>query len=1750
MKQLRSILADARRHQGLALIIVLSMLALATIVILAFLSVADTEHKATITYSSSQTARRLADTAVNMVVSQIRAGSERETAAAPVIHATQPGAVRKYSQTGIFIAGYKLFSDKDMIFRSPPASASNPNEFEQQFVANSEPPANWNRDVNIARFVDINEPVIKGQLDASGNSTTTLTIFPVLDPRAAQDIDPNPGDEFPVEGFSYNTATALRNQDLSGASDINPEQRAIVLPGAAGGSVDSLRLAMPVQWLYILRDGAVGYLDETLRFQVLAGSSGALGSGESSSPQDQYGVPSETNPIVGRVAFWTDDESCKVNINTASEPTYTGQPIYYHERDQSWADFPPARSEYQRFPGHPATVALSSVLYPNPTLADNRSLDTYGPRGRITGTALSNALAVKERLYDLIPRIHTGGSLSGTRSFEQDAYRTLSGDSTNATAVAIQQAAGERLYASVDELLFSQRDSDRRRVLNNAVAGSTTLFNRQSLERSSAFLTAHSRASEVNMFGLPRVAMWPVSERQDRRTGFDNLIEFCTRLGSAGNNYIFQRTFARTIPPSSSGASYDINIQRNQRLMAMLDALMNKSFPAAVDGAGGAVARSYVQKYGQDNTRQLLVQIFDYIRSTNLYDSYLIPQNRNNWPTFVTSGTASTVDWTQTYRERDRLVAQTRTYTDGVARNPNSTRDGNRSQARINDPFEDRFLPGHGQVTPAEWSVGGRTYRGFGRFVSISEIGLQFICTADGQPDMYSWRIPMKSTEGGAAATDYQIPVIADEDLVNYVDYFASSPDVPNVSGGRTALKLDENVAFQNTYTIRDLPLGNMAMDEVAITNLDGVRWAGRGDRSIKDRYYSNFPPLNTYASGGLYNTTNLPPNGPGTKNFTRQPARHPGYRAENWNHSLEEDTPLKVDEKRVQALLHLEFFCPSVGYGEIIPDMTFVISANDISNIEVDGKAIFSTTQNVVIRTERPLFETDGTPEVGGFASFRKISLGRRVKGMGRVPDDTGYDTNATSNVHSGVLNMDLVSSFFTVNRNRALQFSSPPITVNIYDTHDWQSAAPVQVVRFRLSAGQAPTPDLVCAGSYQVNFIRPDGTEYNHPLLQAPRWWGFHRDGVLGRSLGIAVDSEKGRFNRDFAGQRVDTETRAHNPNAIDSGSGIATANAQSVPGARALIYARDSGNYVGVRLLDPGFIADRIKYGPRPGDPQSSWDRPWHFGSDVVRAMQPAHGDARILFVKRVVEPADWTPHRFWNDANEYMAHNFSSYTAGGEPGFDRGTSSFSNLVDNTVRALPPDVTVSAARSPDAPHGRSTLAPTSRAAHAFVQRYYDFDDSDPGGRVGSFINKPDEGNYAVGDFWISGWTPGQPKKWRATYFRSNGQGSRVAAGQGSYFTPNRMISSPVMFGSLPTRMWDNNGEGAWTNALFRPHVQLPNGVTGGVTSDATHPGETTPPDHYLLDLFWMPVVEPYAISESLSTAGKINMNYQMMPFTHIRRATAVHAVMKGEVFAALPNTDYELSKDVRTGWGTNGSTAPVMRNESLPLTATGAGANRNAYWHRTIAIDRFKPTSGADQRWWQLAIGQRVQGTLRQFEERFNFGLSQNNSTLPEGMRGGLFRTASQICELHLIPNPAPGGAAVNVSPGDVTDVNARDNAMGRFWAEHCSTGDNTRERPYSNLYARLTTRSNTFRVHVRAQSIRKSLRSVDPAQFDPDRDVMTGEFRGSFLVERYIDQGDLQRAGNAVDYANASDPFSLRPLEDYYRFRVIESKRFAP
>ena len=51
-------------------------------------------------------------------------------------------------------------------------------------------------------------------------------------------------------------------------------------------------------------------------------------------------------------------------------------------------------------------------------------------------------------------------------------------------------------------------------------------------------------------------------------------------------------------------------------------------------------------------------------------------------------------------------------------------------------------------------------------------------------------------------------------------------------------------------------------------------------------------------------------------------------------------------------------------------------------------------------------------------------------------------------------------------------------------------------------------------------------------------------------------------------------------------------------------------------------------------------------------------------------------------------------------------------------------------------------------------------------------------------------------------------------------------------------------------------------------------------------------MPTVEPFPISDPFSTMGKVNLNYEMMPFTHVKRATALHAVLKSERLLAIPN------------------------------------------------------------------------------------------------------------------------------------------------------------------------------------------------------------------------------------------------------------------
>jgi hypothetical protein len=204
--------------------------------------------------------------------------------------------------------------------------------------------------------------------------------------------------------------------------------------------------------------------------------------------------------------------------------------------------------------------------------------------------------------------------------------------------------------------------------------------------------------------------------------------------------------------------------------------------------------------------------------------------------------------------------------------------------------------------------------------------------------------------------------------------------------------------------------------------------------------------------------------------------------------------------------------------------------------------------------------------------------------------------------------------------------------------------------------------------------------------------------------------------------------------------------------------------------------------------------------------------------------------------------------------------------------------------------------------------------------------------------------------------------------------------------------------------------------------------------------------------------------------------------------------------------------------------------SGANLKK-WHRQLEVEKRTNSATAA-----------VTGTLSQFENRFNFVEQSGQPDMaPPKALAGLFRTASQICEVHLIPKKDNGG------DGSDTGSNAYtvSEMSSQFWASRRLTGDNVRERPYANIYGKITTQSNTFRVHFRAQALKKARSSVNTT-FDPDVDAVLNDYRGSALIERRIDPSDTR----IPDYGASANPTSLPPLDDFYRFRVLEMKRFMP
>ncbi len=502
--------------------------------------------------------------------------------------------------------------------------------------------------------------------------------------------------------------------------------------------------------------------------------------------------------------------------------------------------------------------------------------------------------------------------------------------------------------------------------------------------------------------------------------------------------------------------------------------------------------------------------------------------------------------------------------------------------------------------------------------------------------------------------------------------------------------------------------------------------------------------------------------------------------------------------------------------------------------------------------------------------------------------------------------------------------------------------------------------------------------------------------------------------------------------------------------------------------------------------------SWDARWQSAeskegnpgeiiskNDVIRSVVANPGDMRLIAARKIID--DSTANKFlqahprYSVVGENMAHNLSLSNGNAEYHASMTLAKTGGrLVNGALYSLfsATGYTLNSGAEYGGPGWASYCSDVPTDSGVFVGGtgavLGDWDNGVPSIKDGAYINKPDEG-----DTFTSSDRP---------YFE-NGYGAK-ASGQ-TFFSPNRMIPSPGMLGSLPTGVLANK---PWQTLLFRPGPFNHPGL-GSPVNTPVGPPYTTPPDSLMLDFFTMPVVEPYAISEPLATAGRVNMNYQIVPFTYLTRNTAILAALRGAQVIAVPNADVSIYK---YDSGSVGSPAPA---QSTPYR---------------ISADAIK--------------------TLTQFDARFN-----NND---------VFRSPAEICSIDLVPSNYTGSIASPGSPTWRTNLDA-------YWVAHRLTGDNTRERPYTNLYPLLTTRSNTFTVHFRVQTLKKVVSPItNYAQWVESTDLTTGEYRGSQTIERYVDANNATDSNGAA-LPNFADPANYtKTLAPYYKFRSVATRQFAP
>ena len=432
-------------------------------------------------------------------------------------------------------------------------------------------------------------------------------------------------------------------------------------------------------------------------------------------------------------------------------------------------------------------------------------------------------------------------------------------------------------------------------------------------------------------------------------------------------------------------------------------------------------------------------------------------------------------------------------------------------------------------------------------------------------------------------------------------------------------------------------------------------------------------------------------------------------------------------------------------------------------------------------------------------------------------------------------------------------------------------------------------------------------------------------------------------------------------------------------------------------------------------------------------------------------------------------------------------------------------------------------SPSGPTSLVAYGLSGAYMngtttlgDFDNGFGNLPDGPYVNKTDEvaGNNNNSSYW------NQPDR---CYYPDD---NATFAETGASYTPSRQIASAVQFGSLPSRIDPANPASStpWQTLLFCPNPAAGSAHPGfgsgsGGTGPQAVPPYTTAPDHVWLDLFRLPIIEPSSIGDTFSTAGKVNLNQQIMPFGgYIERTTALRAVLKPLQLAAIPTA------------------ATMFRNSGSTMIKLFKGS-----WYQEANIYGVGPYNVTNTP-WDFRYLVNLDATIAGFKARYGNGTD-------------VFHSASEVCDIFMVPQQKPGSTYDSAVPAPPTTYNV--SALQSWWAGtgigtsntgFLATGDNTREAPYNHIYPLVTTKSNTYQVHYRVQVLKKQAYS-DPTLWDESKDQMLGEYRGSSNLERSIDPNDTRLPDFATLIANnPADPAAV--LSTYYRIWETGTKAFSP